>query len=104
VVGIAAAPAAVFAPPPRMTGAVVAVIAFTSMATTAAAFFLLMWGQARVTATEAAVMLSFEPVAAAVTSVLWDREPVTFHLLTGGGTILLAMLLSQISPRNIEWP
>jgi drug/metabolite transporter (DMT)-like permease len=104
VVGVSAAPAAAFAPPTRLTGTVVAVIAFTSIVTTAAAFFVVTWGQARVTATEAAVMLSFEPVAAALTSVLWDHEPVTGSLLAGGGTILAAILLSQASPRDIEWP
>jgi drug/metabolite transporter (DMT)-like permease len=96
VVGIAAAPVSLFAPRPRMSTEVVVVILFTAIVTTALAFVALMWGQARVTATEAAVMLAFEPVSASLTSVLLGREPLTWMLLAGGALILAAMLVSVI--------
>lgn len=96
VVGIAAAPPSFFAPRPRLTAQVVIVIVFTAVVTTALAFVALMWGQARVTATEAAVMLAFEPVSASLTSVLVGREPLTLTLVAGGALILAAMLACVI--------
>lgn len=102
VVGMAAAPASAFAPRPQLTREVVAAIVFTAIVTTALAFVALMWGQARVTATEAAVILAFEPVAASVTSIVFDHEPLTLTFIAGGATILAAMILSQLpaSPRR----
>ena len=66
------------------------------------AFVALMWGQARVTATEAAVILAFEPVAASITSIVFGREPVTALFVTGAALILMAIVLSQLpeSPRR----
>jgi drug/metabolite transporter (DMT)-like permease len=100
VVGIAAAPASLFAPRAPLTQDVVLVIIFTAIVTTALAFAAMMWGQAHVTATEAAVILSFEPVAAAITSIVWDKEPVTASFLIGGATILVAMIASQLRGRS----
>ena len=96
VVGIAAAPPSAFAPRPHINAHVAIVIAFTAVVTTALAFVALMWGQARVTATEAAVMLAFEPVSASFTSVLLGREPLTLTLIAGGGLILAAILACVI--------
>jgi drug/metabolite transporter (DMT)-like permease len=104
VVGIAAAPPSLFTPRPRMTPAVIGVIVFTAIVTTALAFVALMWGQARVTATEAAVMLAFEPVAASFTSILLGREPVTPAFLAGGAIILAAMILSQLPEKTQRDP
>jgi drug/metabolite transporter (DMT)-like permease len=102
VVGVAAAPPSLFAPRPRMTAHVAIVIVFTAIVTTALAFVALMWGQARVTATEAAVMLAFEPVSASCTSILLHREPLTLTFAAGAALILTAMILSQLraSPRR----
>ena len=104
VVGVAAAPPSLFAPRPRMTAHVAIVIVFTAIVTTALAFVALMWGQARVTATEAAVMLAFEPVSASCTSILLHREPLTLTFAAGAALILAAMILSQLrtSPRRIR--
>ena len=96
VVGIAAAPPSVFAPRPHVTTQVVLVVVFTAVVTTALAFVALMWGQARVTATEAAVMLAFEPVSASFTSIVLGREPLTLTFVAGGGIILAAMIASQL--------
>jgi len=95
-VGLAAIPPAAFAPRPLMTRDVVIVILFTAIVTTALAFAALMWGQARVTATEAAVILSFEPVAASITSIGFYGEPVTMPFLAGAALILTAMIVSQL--------
>lgn len=101
-VGLAAAGPAAFAPRPHATREVVTVVLFTAIVTTALAFVALMWGQARVTATEAAVMLAFEPVAASFTSVVFYGEPLTVGFLAGASLILAAMILSQLpeSPRR----
>ena len=95
-VGLLAAPPSLFAPRMPMTPEVTIVIIFTAVVTTALAFAALMWGQARVTATEAAVILSFEPVAASITAVLWDREPITTAFVCGAALILAAMVISQL--------
>ena len=96
-VGILAAPFTYFAPRPIMSRSLVLVILFTAIVTTALAFAALMWGQAHVSATQAAVILAFEPVAASITSVLWDHEPITMSFIAGGVLILMAMIVSQAS-------
>lgn len=96
VVGLAAAPPSLFVPRPRMTPMVVAVILFTAIVTTALAFVALMWGQARVTATEAAIILAFEPMAASITSIAFDHERVTAAFIAGALLIVGAMILSQL--------
>ncbi len=98
-VGLLAAPLSAFAPRVTMTASIAWVIAFTAIVTTALAFVALMWGQARVTATEAAVILAFEPVAASITSIAFDHEPVTRSFLIGAALILAAMILSQLPER-----
>jgi drug/metabolite transporter (DMT)-like permease len=100
-VGIAAAPTMLFAPRPPLAPDVIVVIIFTAIVTTALAFTVLMWGQARVTATEAAVILSFEPVTASVTSIIWYGEPVTIPFVIGAILILSAMILSQLGPATM---
>jgi drug/metabolite transporter (DMT)-like permease len=102
VVGLAAVPPSLFVPRPRLTPAVIAVILFTAIVTTALAFVALMWGQSRVTATEAAVILAFEPMAASITSAVFEHEPVTTGFVAGAVLIVGAMVLSQlpVSPRR----
>ena len=100
VVGIAAIPPSLFVPRPRLTPFVITVILFTAIVTTALAFVALMWGQSRVTATEAAVILAFEPMAASITSILFEHEPVTIGFIAGAVLILAAMVLSQLPERR----
>jgi drug/metabolite transporter (DMT)-like permease len=95
-VAVAAAPFAAVAPAVPWSASLVMAVLFTAVVTTALAFAALMWGQAHVTATEAAVILSFEPVAAALTSVAFYGEPVTATFIAGAVLILAAMLLSQL--------
>lgn len=101
-VGVAAIPASVFAPRVLWSREVAFAVVSTAIVTTALAFVALMWGQARVTATEAAVILAFEPVAASITSIVFAHEPVTPMFLTGAALILMAIVLSQLpeSPRR----
>jgi len=106
VVGIVAIPPSLFVPRPHLTPFVIAVILFTAIVTTALAFVALMWGQSRVTATEAAVILAFEPMAASITSIVFQHEPITLGFVAGALLILAAMVLSQLpGPRRriAEW-
>jgi drug/metabolite transporter (DMT)-like permease len=106
VVGIVAIPPSLFVARPHLTPFVIAVILFTAIVTTALAFVALMWGQSRVTATEAAVILAFEPMAASITSIVFQHEPITLGFVAGALLILAAMVLSQLpgSRRRIaEW-
>ena len=96
LVAVASAPLALFSPRVEWTAGIVAAVLFTAVVTTALAIAALMWAQAHVTATEAAVILSFEPVAAAITSIAFYGEPITGAFLLGGALILAAMLLSQL--------
>ena len=96
VVGVLAIPAASLAARPVFSREVVSVVLFTAIVTTALAFVALMWGQARVSATEAAVILAFEPVAASVTSVVFYGEPLTRGLVIGGSLILGAMVIALV--------
>ncbi|HEY0160255.1 MAG TPA: DMT family transporter [Thermoanaerobaculia bacterium] len=96
VVGIAAAPFAALSKATPWDASLVTVIVFTAVVTTALAFVALMWGQAHVSATEAAVILSFEPVAAAITSIVFEGDPLTLTFAVGAAFILGAMLLSQM--------
>jgi drug/metabolite transporter (DMT)-like permease len=95
-VGLAAAPLALIAKPTSWNASILLAILFTAIVTTALAFTVLMWGQARVSATEAAVILSFEPVAAAITSIAFYGEPLTAAFLLGALFILAAMVTSQL--------
>ena len=99
IVGLAAAPLTLFAKPTPWDPHLIAVILITAIVTTAIAFAALMWAQAQVSATEAAVILSFEPVAAAITSIAFEGEPLTASFIAGGLMILAAMLLSQLRAR-----
>lgn len=101
-VGVLAAPPSLFAPRMPMTAEVAIVIISTAVVTTALAFAALMWGQSRVTATEAAVILSFEPVAASITAVVWDREPITTAFICGAVLILAAMVISQLADATMS--
>jgi len=96
-VGLLATPLTLFTRPTPWDTQIVAVILFTAIVTTAIAFAALMWGQAHVTATEAAVILAFEPVAAAITSIAFEGEPFTVPFAIGAALILGAMLLSQMN-------
>jgi len=106
VVGLAALPASALAPRVVWSREVAFAIVFTAIVTTALAFVALMWGQARVTATEAAVILAFEPVAASITSIVFGHEPVTLMFVSGAVLILAAIVMSQLpeSPRRDPIP
>lgn len=82
--------------------AAVIAIVITALIATAAAFFILMWSQARASALEVAIILSLEPVAAAVVSYMTGDEPITAHAIAGGVMIVAATIICQLEPAGRE--
>jgi drug/metabolite transporter (DMT)-like permease len=75
------------------------------MAVFAAAFALAAqtWAQAQLAPTRAAIIMTMEPVFAALFAVLLGGEDFTVRMLVGGLMVLVAMLIVEITPRrNIE--
>jgi drug/metabolite transporter (DMT)-like permease len=89
----------------HMTFSVVSAILFTAIFTTAIAYPLLVWAQRHASATHTALILSSEPVFAAVTSYIAIHERLGGRALVGAGLILLGILLVELkSPAPEEGP
>ena len=58
------------------------------------------WAQAHLSATRTAIVMSMEPVFAAVFAVLFGGESPTLRMLIGGVMVLAAMLIVEIGPRR----
>ena len=72
------------------------------MALVAGAFALWAqtWAQAHLTAARAAIVMSLEPVFAAVFAVLFGGEVLTARMLLGGALVVAAMYLVELAPRR----
>jgi drug/metabolite transporter (DMT)-like permease len=72
------------------------------MAAVAGAFALVAqtWAQAHLAATRCAIIMSMEPVFAAVFAVLLGGEELTSRMLVGGTLVLAAMMLVEVRPRR----
>ncbi len=58
------------------------------------------WAQARIPAASAAVIMTTEPVFAALFAILFGGESLTWRLALGGGLVLGAMLLAELAPSS----
>lgn len=58
------------------------------------------WAQAHLSATRTAIVMTTEPVFAALFAVALGGESVTVRMLAGGLMVLLAMLLVEVGPRR----
>jgi drug/metabolite transporter (DMT)-like permease len=58
------------------------------------------WAQAHLSATRAAIIMSMEPVFAALFAVLFGGESATSRMLVGGVLVLAAMVLAELAPRR----
>jgi drug/metabolite transporter (DMT)-like permease len=58
------------------------------------------WAQAHLSATRAAIIMSMEPVFAALFAVLFGGETATTRMLAGGVLVLAAMVLAELAPRR----
>ena len=72
------------------------------MAVFAAALAMLAqtWAQAHLPPTRAAIIMSMEPVFAALFAVLLGGEVLTGRMLVGGAMVLTAMLVVELVPRR----
>jgi drug/metabolite transporter (DMT)-like permease len=72
------------------------------MAAFAGAFALVAqtWAQAHLAATRCAIIMSMEPVFAALFAVLFGGEDPTARMLVGGAMVLTAMLVVELLPRR----
>jgi drug/metabolite transporter (DMT)-like permease len=58
------------------------------------------WAQAHLPPTRTAIIMTMEPVFAAVFAVLLGGESATPRMLLGGAFVLVAMLLVELGPRR----
>ena len=100
VVALLALPSLVIDPPTGgYTKVAVGAVLLTGVMATALAFLAQLYAQQRLSAVEASVILTLEPVVAAAFSVALGVEPATWTLLLGGALVVLAMLLAEIGGR-----
>ncbi|WP_256364037.1 DMT family transporter [Rhodanobacter sp. B04] len=94
---LATAPHGPVLPPDRS-----AWLAVLYMALVAGAGAMLMqtWAQSHLPATRAAIVMTTEPVFAAMFAVLLGSDVLTWRMLLGGGLILAAMYLVELMPRR----
>jgi drug/metabolite transporter (DMT)-like permease len=58
------------------------------------------WAQAHLPPTRAAIIMSMEPVFAALFAVLLGGESATYRMIVGGLLVLAAMLMAELAPRS----
>jgi drug/metabolite transporter (DMT)-like permease len=58
------------------------------------------WAQAHLPPTRAAIIMSMEPVFAALFAVLFGGESATVRMVFGGLLVLAAMLIAELAPRR----
>src|SRR3954447_546784 len=77
-------------------------VSIVYMAVFAAAFALAAqtWAQAHLAPTRTAIIMTMEPVFAAVFAVLLGGEEATLRMLGGGVMVVAAMLVVEIAPRR----
>ncbi len=78
-------------------------IGYTAVVSGAAGLLLQTWSQAHLTPTRAAIIMTSEPVFAALFAVLLGGESLTTRTLLGGGMVVAAMLLVELRPRRSVW-
>lgn len=75
-------------------------VVYMALVAGAAALLVQTWAQAHLPPTSTAIVMSMEPVFAAVFAVLFGGESATARMLLGGGMVLAAMLVVELVPRR----
>lgn len=98
VVALLALPSLLLDPPSarELTGAPLAAVLVVGVLATAAAFAAWLYAQRHLSAVEAGVILTLEPVIAAALSVALGVEPWTAALTVGGLLVMAAMLVTEL--------
>ena len=106
VVAAVASASLLLAPPHRAEATPFAIfaIALSGIAGTVLAYLCQLYAQRHLAATEAAILLTLEPVVAALFSVAIGREHWSLSLIAGGALILAAMLLADLGSRDRAAP
>jgi drug/metabolite transporter (DMT)-like permease len=84
---------------PDRTGDWVAVL-YMALAAGALALLMQTWAQAHLPPTRSAIIMSMEPVFAALFAVTLGGEVATSRMLLGGALVLTAMLIVELVPRR----
>lgn len=84
---------------PERTGDWVSVV-YMALFAGAAALLGQTWAQAHLPPTQTAIIMSMEPVFAAVFAVTLGEESVGSRMLIGGGLVIAGMLLTELVPRR----
>ncbi|MFP5284576.1 MAG: DMT family transporter [Thermoanaerobaculia bacterium] len=98
VVALLALPSLLLDPPSarELTGAPLAAVLVIGVLATGAAFAAWLYAQRHLSAVEAGVILTLEPVIAAALSVALGVEPWTAALTVGGLLVMAAMLVTEL--------
>ncbi len=75
-------------------------VGYTAVMAGALALVVQTWAQAHLTATRAAIIMTFEPVFAAAFAVALGGERLTWRTLAGGLLVLVAMYVAELGPRG----
>src|SRR6188472_722797 len=75
-------------------------VAYMAVVAGAGAMLGQTWAQAHLPATRTAVIMSMEPVFAALVAVLLGRDSGTVRMLLGGLLVLAARFLAELAPRR----
>jgi drug/metabolite transporter (DMT)-like permease len=84
---------------PDRTGDWLAIV-YMALVAGAAALLGQTWAQAHLPPTRTAIIMSMEPVFAALFAVLLGGESATSRMLLGGALVLAAMLIVELVPRR----
>lgn len=106
VVALLSAPALLFDPPhaAQLTTNAVSAVLITGIFATALGFACQLYAQRRLGAVETAVMLTLEPVVAAIFSIAIGREAASTALVVGGLLIVVGMVLADLGSPPPENP
>jgi drug/metabolite transporter (DMT)-like permease len=77
-----------------------AAVVYMAIVCGALALLAQTWAQAHLPPTRAAIVMTMEPVFAAAFAVSLGGEVFTSRMLIGGGLVLAAMYLVELSPRR----
>ena len=99
VCGLAAAPGGLVLP---QTGSDWLALVYMALVAGALALIVQTWAQAHLAATRAAIIMTMEPVWAALFAVLLGGERLGPRVVVGGGLVLAAMYLVELGPRQPE--
>lgn len=75
-------------------------VTYMALVAGAAALLAQTWAQAHLPPTRTAIIMSMEPVFAALFAVLLGGESATGRMLLGGALVLVAMLIVELVPRR----